>query len=536
MFLSALFLAPALTLSPAPEGAALTATYKLEAPVTEFVLGENDGQQRAGAWLPIGDGWIFDGTTITREDGAGFDEVAFQVSEDIEFHDRKYVVSSIIGEDGWALYLPAFSPSDDEVSVRFEGFPEDTALLLPGNDGDLNAPLMVSEDDNRSLFIGPSTYVFDDVVQVVAGPELPVGIRDILRDKADQIARTLTMRLGDAPDEKPLILVSYRPEGARNNWKGGAFDRGTIKVDIRTDLSGQTETQADHMASFIAHEMTHLWLNGVWDTTENQSQPWLHEGAAEYISRRLTTSGDEFTGLISSNFERCASQLGNNALSDTNIAGQNGTPYDCGFIVQWVAETASLKRRKGDILDLWKDVVTTAPDGEYDSAHFLRVAEDHGGPAFGQFADALIHAGGRLRWVSIGSPLSGLKIEFGPSPAASQEGWRLLALAIKPMMQHYCNGYFSWSWGDEAITIDADDKCGEALSGKLVLASVNGVRLTSAPFDALSTIKKACTDQSEITFTSMTGEDVAVACAFEVEDPTPSYAVTAHPTLPPLNR
>ena len=291
---------------------------------------------------------------------------------DPRFHDRRYVLASRIGE-GWVLYLAALGGVGEPATVRFEGVGEDAFLRLPGLETEFS-PVVTDRNDRRAAYVRPAELIRPGPVTLVAGPELPDWVADALTEDASRVARVLEDRLGAPALTPPTILASYDPSQEGFSFKGGAMDGATMRLVMRSNLSEPNEATRRQLAGFTAHETVHVWLNEVWDTTENAEQPWLHEGAAEYLADRLSMEAGEFEKEAIRHVTDCLAKLGDRPLNGSDGVTYGAVPYDCGFTIQLAAEVASVRRGEGDALDLWRGIVTDAPDATYDSAAFIAAA------------------------------------------------------------------------------------------------------------------------------------------------------------------
>lgn len=521
-----------------PDGDSLLARYELTESVTTFEFAPYDTPQRTDAWSPLDDGWRFDGATMSRTDGAEFSQFTLRMAPDPRHHDRRNIVVSRIGE-GWALFLAALGGMGEPATVRFNGFTPDSRLSLAGHDGGISKSIRTDGNDRRAVYIGPmadGNQRTDDVpIVFIASPALPGWAKVALYENAVAIAQLLEKRLGTPTATRPLVLVVYDPSLTTNSTKGSALAGATIQLNLSALPADASDDAVGRLGGLIAHEMVHLWLNEVWDTAENAAQPWLHEGAAEYLADRWLRSDQAFKREAENHLANCLSSLGSRPLDGSEGPLYGQIPYNCGFSLHLAAELAGLSNNHGDVLDLWRTILDRSVERRYDSKLFLAVAAERGGSAFTDFATPLLRVQGGLKPLMLGKALHGLGLEVVSRAPNRDQGFALMQSALRAIGRHYCRGAHGWWTQSDHLRMDTGDRCGPFLPGDPLVSTVNGIGLTSQPFDAYLELRKTCDAGAPLTFATTDGEKLpSFDCEATISEPVPFARLNAMENLTEL--
>ncbi len=510
-------------------------------PAASFALEDYDAPQRQDGWTPRGDGWRFDGHTLTRADGAAFSSVTFDLSPDSRFVDRRYVVTDRFGVGGWGVFLPAYRAATGETRARFEDFPAGTVLRIEGRTAALRRDAFTLGDDaspTAYAYVGPRSYVAGGRVAVIAGDETPAWLRQELLDEINHVVARMTARLGRPPNVAPTIFVGYSQEGGHGfNFKGGVIGGNVITFDLRgVRLDQSNHELVDNILNVAAHETVHLWNAAVWRPAEEERQPWLQEGGAEYLASRLWEDSDAMREEAQQRLNNCALRSDPHAMDGSQGPVYGQAPYDCGFLVELVAEAGSVRAGKGDIFSLWRTVFEAAGHEPYTPEAFLREAEARGGEQALTATQILLSRADDPRWNQLAPALSALGIETQMRPAGVNEGRVVRGAALMPILGALCHGSHGfYDDGNPAyITLDTTDHCAAALGGDPRISGVNGVSMMTDPAGAYAVMREACAHGGALTFDQPEGAHLApIRCTATIGPLPMVFSITALPPLPP---
>jgi len=515
----------------------LEASFKLDEAVSSYQFAPYDSPQRTESWKLLSEDWNFDGQTIRRNDGQSFSKFSLEISPDKKFVDRRFVATSRVGA-GWALYLGAFVAVDSDTEISFSNFMEDAVLNLPLNKTGINDSFKIGDRENRVAYIGPANNISIGDVSLIAGEEMPIWMKKLFVQEAEKVIKTLEARFGVGTKHLPTIILNYMPGETAWGYKGGTMDGGTIKLNFDRSINNVSSGQTQEFQNFIAHELVHLWLNDVWDTKENNEQPWLHEGAAEYIADRITLEGDAFQIKAARHINDCIKGLKDKPLDGSAGRLYGKIPYDCGFTLHLVAELGGLKNNSGDVLDLWKSVVESTEDGQYDSVHFLKVTKQYSGELFNEFIATLLFTQGALKNLKLGKILADYGVDVTTSGPTISQQHELIRFALHGILGPRCNGGYGWNSYADHLRLDTGERCGEELKNSPSVDTVNGKSLVADAYNAFLSITEACKLGEDLVFGIYDKDEFlpALECSHPIRIPEKFSVLAPLPALPSLKR
>ncbi|MCH2459253.1 MAG: basic secretory family protein, partial [Henriciella sp.] len=367
---------------------------------------EPDERQRL--WIPQGDDWLFDGHILAREDGAPFDSFELHLNPSDQIYDRRYVAILQIGERGWTVLTEGLSLEGHQSFIAADVDPEGEVFLA--DDVRLPSSQTIAATTGGFVYLGPEHQIAEDHATMIAGPDIPDWMRAKFAADIDAISQTLTERFEMPPEAPPVLVMSFR-EDERASFKGSALGR-FIMLHVRGfELDRSNEDFIRRMTALALHEAVHVWIGQLYSSRENAEQSWLHEGAAEYISMRAWMDTDQLRADLEEKINQCKLALVRRPLIATRYGSRGRAPYDCGAIVQLIAESASLGNEGGDILAIWKDVFESASDGRtFDTALFRAAATAAGGDEFADRMGIFENAMDSGEWASFLKDLSEIGI------------------------------------------------------------------------------------------------------------------------------
>ncbi|MEZ5953058.1 MAG: hypothetical protein R3C13_02015 [Hyphomonas sp.] len=502
------------------QGYHLVAEWTLPLPVTQFTFQPDPMSvpERAAEWSADAGIYAFDGYALSRRDGAAFDHFSLTILPAQKFYDRFYVPVARIGEEGWVVYGWAFAPEGQDVRIRVDGLTDDDIIYAHGDM--LDADSEVDPSDSELIYFGPPQNVSQGVAGIVAGNDVPGWLHDRLDAEIKKAAIRFSERYGVPPKESPVLVVTYSPEGEGRSWKGGSLGR-FITMHLRgLALDPSSDDILGQLTNLAAHETAHVWLGQMFNATENDAQSWLHEGAAEYAANRVWMSPDQLVASADRALAECRSLLGAASLRDTEKASRGPAPYQCGLLVQLIADAAAHKAGTGDIFDIWATVFEeSVPDEEgrpsFDTALFRSVAERFGGEAFGSRLDRLEEGLSEGGWREFAAGLSELGIEtevLGPDDTPPDEPQLAIDVLVATLKDH-CTGGYSIYGNPDHYFLDMGDRCAPPLNGGPRVAFVNGKSLVTAPREAYTAVRRSCAAGEPLVFAGPDGAELApISC------------------------
>lgn len=427
-------------------------TWRLEKPTT--IAPFLDPSIIRTRWTMVTRGLVLtDGAVRSNRE---FDTFEIRIAPDEAEVDRVYMGLARVG-DGYVLYGPGLALENMDV-----------ALTLQPASGETTLP--ASHAIDGYAYIGPDRAVSrQNGGAVVVGGNVPASLSTLMSDGFLAAQNFYGARLGrDLPYEPVLIVTTDSP--GPTTFRGDVTDTGIIATRFYgTTWDAPPEDTIGQLSTFVWHETLHLWNGHGIRLKDGEAAPWLHEGGAEYGALVAAVSSGVIDATeLNSSLERrlngCRSALGNLAY-DAGLQRSGATIYDCGVLIQWLADLELRQTSAGrlDIFDLWKTVLDAGRAGDgYGADDFLaRLSQDSS-------VNLLLDGSRTDRWSQVEARLAALGVTFRNEPGRSD--YRRAALSHLND-QNCAEDGLGFSNTREGIRLDTGDKCG-VLSGNPVLTSV----------------------------------------------------------------
>lgn len=483
--------------SPAPTAeAVLTQTsegmvvrYALSASSDSFAFADKDiirDQWRVTTpGLKLSDG-------VVTGDGpiSGFE---LMITPDLAEVDRVYVGLSRTG-NGFVLYGPGLKGEGISTTLRAEI--DGASVAVPSSDA-----------IDGYVFVGPKDYVADygDAL-VIAPPQLASELDQSIRNEFAGSRAFYRSRLGIAPTLKPVLVVSVDSPGP-SAFRGDVTDTGVISLRFKGE--GWRSAQ-EEVSPFVWHEAFHLWNGHGVHNRDGDTAPWLHEGSAEYaaITGPVSSGGmseDQARARMSTKMNGCRRTY-QNAGGRRPALRSGSAVYDCGTVVQWIADLELRHAGKGDFFSLWGRMLETArsqADG-FGTAEFLAALSDTS--AVHLVLDPQVEG----RWDKIRDRLTDLGVTVVNAPTDQE----FMAAALFHVAKANClTGSYGFYNEPGALKLDGEN-CGP-LSGGPIIDSVEGFNPQAdgqAMFDA---VKARCAAGQSVRYRTRDGRTLEAACPTE---------------------
>lgn len=478
--------------------------YRLPAPVESFVFEDKDVIRTR--WRVSTQGLALQDGVVTGD--APFSSFELQIAPDAAEVDRIYVGLSRAG-DGYVVYGPALRAKGQDTRLQFSGAASDAALPTE------NAIAGYA-------FVGPADHVGGDEHGVfVARPDLTADLAQPIRSAFVSSMAFYQARLGLDLPYRPAIVVSTDSPGP-SGFRGDVTDTGVISVRFHGD---SWKHQPDAIAPFVWHEAFHLWNGHGVATRDGGSAPWLHEGGAEYAALVGVVSSDALSetqarAALAGRLNGCRKSIGSDQLDESRLRSGSGV-YDCGTLVQWLADLELRQAGAGDVFSLWRDMLGDArrnPQTGYGVAEFeARLAANSTALAF-------LKGPGQDRWRRLQDRVGELGVRFVNAPGPKD----LMGAALFHVAEVNCEGSYGFYDDPGALKLDGD-RCGP-LSGGPVIDAVEGFdpqQESAAMFDA---VQKRCADKQPVRYLTREGAVLEAACDAPLETPQ-LWAVAEAPPL-----
>jgi hypothetical protein len=334
-------------------------------------------------------------------------------------------------------------------------------------------------------------------IPILASINTAPTLSALLAARAGDLLDFYAARLHRRPARPPILVVSIVDAPAdrlHHFFRGDVTPNGFVLLRFH----GTPDQIADpnstrQFTTFLAHELVHLWNRRTGE--HRMQEAWLHEGSAEYFAWLATAAlwpGEIDLGRkLSQALGGCGAFLADRGLMQLADGEAMQRRYDCGPIVQWVADAgiraASRGRRTG--FDLWTGLLRNAR-GDYSVAAFLSAARAQA-PATAPFLSGLVESG--ARWDALAPTLTaaGAAVEAPPARRAN-----VAFAATRAVVRAMCRDF--WGAGlDDAGPYFSSGACG--MPGDFThIARIDGAD-PNADMDAFyAHVRDVCTRGGEL--------------------------------------
>ena len=484
-------------------------TWRLARPTREVAFLDTD---------VIRDRWAITTPGVTLASGTvrserPFDVFTILIAPDAAEVDRVYMGLVRVGT-GYVLYGPGLALKGMNATL--------TAQTVPGQ-----TTLPVAHAIDGYTYLGPEPAVTrKNGGTVVVGASVPASLSKLMSDGFLSAQAFYGARLGRALPYEPVLVVTTDSPGPMR-FRGDVTDNGVIATRFfGTAWDAPAPDVVGQLATFVWHETFHLWNGHGIILKDGTTAPWLHEGGAEYAALVAATSSgtiDESQAKFSltQRLNGCRSTLGDRDYDPASLRSGSAV-YDCGVVIQWIAdlETRKISAGRRDVLDLWKAMLDggRASDG-YSVADFRALLPQNSG------VNILLDAPGADRWSRIEARFRSLGVVLANQP--SRGDYRRAALSH--VNTQNCTGKSGFYTAPGGIKLDTGAGCG-VLAGSPVLASVEGHDPVTDAIAMFVAIQARCARHLPVRYKFLEGRTVDATCAVPLAAPK-AWAIIAAPQV-----
>jgi hypothetical protein len=419
------------------------------------------------------------------------------ITPDLAEVDRIYMGLSRTGT-GFVLYGPGLKGENISTSLRAEI--DGASAAVPSSDA-----------IGGYVFVGPKDYVTDygDSL-VIAPPQLASELDQSIRNDFTESRAFYRSRLGIAPTLKPVLVVSVDSPGP-STFRGDVTDTGVISLRFKGE---EWRSAQEEVSPFVWHEAFHLWNGHGVHNRDGDTAPWLHEGSAEYaaIVGPVSSGGmseDQARARMSDKVNGCR-QAFDNAGGRRPALTSGSAVYDCGAVIQWIADMELRQAGRGDFFSLWGRMLEAARgrDEGFGTAEFLAALTD--ASAVHLVLDPQVED----RWDRIQGRMADLGVKIVNAPSDQE----LMAAALFHVAKANClRGSYGFYNEPGALKLDGEN-CGP-LSGEPIIDTVEGFNPQEegqAMFDA---VKERCAAAQPVRYRTRDGRTLEAVCSSDLPVP-----------------
>jgi hypothetical protein len=363
------FAAPVASVEVVRKGDQWTADYRLSkrSPVWVFAdsieAREMKGSWRAASWTVLTPGvrlerrgWY---DVLVADRGDVPQQVKLSFTPFVKDIEAAYDAALAFSDGSVALYdgkfkvFPAGSPAEvDKFPIdpdRIAGNDDSTRVEMRDSAGSVlfhgrRTAVASLEDEGAYVLFGKAEPVEGEAIRTLIDPGLPKWLAAFLGTSIPAVLDSYARKLGPAPDNKPLVMVSWAGATPGVRSMGGSFLPSTIVMTFEGEgVAAENADLRNGARWFAAHEGAHFWL-GQAVHYSSPRESWITEGGADLLAYRAVAAADpgfDVRAQLQSALEQCIDFSRKGGIASANERGDHKAYYYCGTIFGLVAERAS---------------------------------------------------------------------------------------------------------------------------------------------------------------------------------------------------
>ncbi|WP_299172452.1 hypothetical protein [uncultured Brevundimonas sp.] len=412
------------------------------------------------------------------------------ITPDLAEVDRIYMGLSRAGE-GFVLYGPGLK--GEGVSTTFRAETDAASVAVPS-----------SGAIDGYVFVGPRDHVTDNGDSIViAEPQLAPELDQAARRAFSQSLAFYKSRLNLPLTQTPVLAISVDSPGP-SLFRGDVTDTGVISIRFKGE--GWRSAQ-ETVAPFVWHETFHLWNGHGVRNRDGDTDPWLHEGSAEYAAitgavSNADMSEDQARAALSGRLNGCRRAFENAARRRPALRSGSAV-YDCGTVIQWIADLELRRTGQRDFFSLWSEMLETARGREegFGTSDFQAALPD------ASLVRLLLDDAVEDRWDHIREGMTRLGVMIANAPGDKD----LMMAALFHVAKANCpSGSYGFYNDPGALKLDGEN-CGP-LSGEPVIDAVEGFDPQGESRAMFVAVQSRCDSGLSVRYRTRDGRTLEAAC------------------------
>lgn len=213
-------------------------------------------------------------------------------------------------------------------------------VLLHG----VRTPVATLDDEGAYVLFSRAEPVEAQAMRTFIDPSLPSWLAGFLGDSIPAALESYARKLGPAPGNKPLLLVSWSGATPGVRSMGGSVLPSTVVMTFEGEgVSAENADLRNGARWFGAHEGAHFWLGNAVHYSGPQ-ESWITEGGADLLAYRAVAAADpsfDVRAALQDALQQCIAFSRKGGVATANERGDHKAYYHCGAIFGLVAERAS---------------------------------------------------------------------------------------------------------------------------------------------------------------------------------------------------
>ncbi len=535
-----------------PDHTSWRARYRLDAPADQLRFIDDFGLRRHDRWRieTLGFRLVSRGGSelIERKDGKPFREVTVRFATDTTKLDKKYPLDKRFTDGSeWLCTLHLYAAplrrgtQSRQATFRLRLVPAARESILL--DGQRHADAVTWQDPqvDRGTFVyfGKIAPIETPDVIAIVDPGLPAYLEQQFDDLLPKLFAYYHERTGYALRKRPVILITYDPDGDGNPGDSGEVLPDVIAFDFRSRQFWSAQNAANRRMSFhlLAHESAHLWNGNRFESVEGDAAPWMHEGGADAFAWAASVSfgvldDDALRAVIELNLNRCLNRLKPLAapLQDAFKRGVYELAYSCGSVMNFAIE-AKLRER-GGLFTFWRALFAAAEKSgdRYSVDQYLATLAslDAGSALTRSLRDLWSQADADPETI-LRTMLNAAGITITPG-AVPPEFERIHERnAMSALVAEDCEGAYSIRSSDDRFEVLGLPQCHVLKDRRVTIVALAGQRVTD-PSRLYAAVAKRCAERDDVVAQlADSDQTLSLHCSAPLPAITPYLAITSWP-------
>ena len=343
------------------------------------------------------------------------------------------------------------------------------------------------------LYAGDAGGSDREKFKLVIGDNVPSRIVEAIDRAMSEALVEFETLLGVGLDFQPAFFVTFR-EGDKMGWRG---DVAGIAASLRFwGNEWKTMNPNDLEARirlFVRHETFHYWGSRLFQFKSETSDPWLHEGTADYFAN---LGKSDITSVVHACWQ--SRPLGRVPTSGRSV-------YDCGHAINLLGDVL-LKGTGLTMVDVWRRIFNDSGDS-YDVNDFFNNANQLGmSDDFETLAMVFLRSSEQAELEPI-IRRTGITGNYGVLDESKA------SFALMHILSSNCTGSHGFWMEKDRLRLDAPN-CVGGLEGRdrTEVVSIDGTNLLQDARAVFKAVNVKCGTDQPLRFSTPEGENFLVKC------------------------
>jgi hypothetical protein len=242
---------------------------------------------------------------------------------------------------------------------------------------------------------------------------------------------------------------------------------------------------------------------------------------------------------VTQEFERrlsdCVLRLRNRPLDSRKRPVLDGRVYDCGYVLNYILEIASLQSGEDNIVEVWANHLLLPERSSFGPEDFELALEATNSEAAVTITRLMRSSAQANRWDEFIPLFEELGVTLTRRQLDNREGDLLRHGTLFPILKALCDGGYGYTTFDDYLELDTQDRCSPQLNGNPKLGKLGDFDMMTDPLGAYTYARDRCSEGAPLALTTTEGEQRLIpACDVQIDAIPEPYVLLESPALPEL--